>query len=143
VADADFNRRIRLRRGTGALNPLALEVLWNLGADESASAGVLNLDLSSRDGGLWVEESDPLPVSSPRRTLFDTSRHHCFSVSIQTSQGFQSSHGFRGENVRVGVLEVASDFQRSRCHESPLWKTNSNRSFPDGHPSGPRLPLQL
>src|SRR5207249_6874480 len=59
VADALFNRRVRLRRGTGALNPLAPEVLGNLGAEESATAGVLNLDPGPRDGGLWVEESDP------------------------------------------------------------------------------------
>src|SRR5258708_28886992 len=37
VADAVFKRRIRLRRGTGALNPLALEIPGNLGAEESTS----------------------------------------------------------------------------------------------------------
>ena len=129
VADAVFHRRIRLRRGTGALNPLALEVLGNLGADESAGAGVLNLDLGSPDGGLRVEESDPLLVSSPRRPPLDASRHHGFPIGIQTSQGFQSSHGFRGENVRVGVLEVASDFQLSRCHESPFATQSRNCLF--------------
>ena len=41
VADAVFDRRIRLRRGTGALNPLALEVLGNLAADESRRRGRL------------------------------------------------------------------------------------------------------
>ena len=45
-------------------------------------------------------------------------------------EGLQGSHGFRGENVRVGVLKVASDFQLSRRHESPLWKTNITSSEP-------------
>src|SRR5262249_2200486 len=82
------------------------------------------------DGGLWIEESDPLLVSSPRRAPLDTSRHHGFTISIQTSQGLQGSHGFQGENVRVGVLEVASDFQLSRCHESPFWKITIKRRVP-------------
>ena len=85
-----------------------------------AVAGVLNLDLGSRDGGLRVEESDPLLVARPRGSPLDTSRHHGFPIRIQTSQGFQSSHGFRRVNVRVGALEIASDFQRSRCHPNLL-----------------------
>jgi hypothetical protein len=92
----------------------------------------LNLDLCSGNGGLWVKESDPLLVSGPRGAPLDASRHHCFPISIQTSQGLQGSHGFGRENVRVGVLEVASDFQLSRCHESPLWKTTWNIIEPNG-----------
>src|SRR5262249_8912453 len=109
------NRRVRLRRGAGTLDPLALEVLRNRGAEDSAGAGVLNLDPGARDGGLWVEEGDSLLVSRPRPAPLDTSRHHGFPVRIQIS------HGFQGENVRVGVLEVASDCQLSCRHDTPLW----------------------
>ena len=114
ISDAVFERRIRLCRGAGALNPLTLEVLRNLASDKAAVARILDLDLCSRDGGLRVQESNPLLVSSSRRSSLDASRHHCFPIRIQTSQGFQSRYGFRSENIRVDAFEVASDFQLSR-----------------------------
>ena len=79
--------------------------------------GVTGFDLGSRVGGPRVEESDPLLVASPCRSPFDPSRHHGFPIRIQPCQSLQCSHGFRGENVRIGMFEVTSDFQLSRCHE--------------------------
>jgi len=93
---------------------LTLEVFRNLTPDKIAVARVLDFDLCSSDGGLRVQESNPLSVSSSRRSSFHARRHHPFTIRIQTSQGFQSGNGFRSENIRVGALEVASDFQTSR-----------------------------
>ena len=64
--------------GPGALNPLALQILGNLAADEVAVAGVLNLDLRSGDGRLRVEEGDALLVSGARRAPLDAGRHDAF-----------------------------------------------------------------
>jgi hypothetical protein len=100
--------------GASALNPLTPEVFRNLTPDKSAVARFLDFDLCSSDRGLRVQESNPLSVSSSRRSSFDASRHHSFPIRIQTSQGFQSGYGFRSENIRVGAFEVASDLQRSR-----------------------------
>jgi hypothetical protein len=96
------------------LNPLTLEVFRNLTPDKVAVARILDFDLCSSDGGLRVQESNPLFVSISRRSSFNASRHYPFPIRIQTSHGFQSGYGFRSENIRVGAFEVASDFQTSR-----------------------------
>ena len=114
ISDAVFQRSIRLCCGASALDPLTLEVFRNLTSDKSAVARFLDCDLCSSDGGLRVQESNPLFVSSSHASSFDASRHHLFPIRIQTSQGFQSRYGFRSENIRVGAFEVASDFQGSR-----------------------------
>jgi hypothetical protein len=93
---------------------LTTEVFRNFTADEISVARILGFDLCSSDGVLGVEEDNPLSVSRSRRSPLNASRHHLLPVCIQTRQGFQRGYGFRCENIRVVVFEVASDFQRSR-----------------------------
>jgi hypothetical protein len=93
---------------------LTPEIFRNLTPDKSAVARFLDFDPCSSDGGLRIQESNPLFVSSSHASSFDASRHHLFPIRIQASQGFQSLYGSRSENIRVGAFEIASDFQGSR-----------------------------
>ena len=122
--------RIRLRRGAGALNPLPLKVPGNLRADEVAVAGVLNLDLRPRDGGLWVEKSHPLLVPGPRRAALDAGRHELFPVFIQMRKRIQSRDSLISKDIPVLIFQIASNFKHritSRRHNS---KTEKERSTP-------------
>ena len=95
---------------------LQIKKLRDLRAKHVRSAVILK---SLQEMRLAAGMQNPLLESSPLRARLDPSGHHCLPIGIRASQGFQRSHGFRHENVRIGVLEVASDFQLSRCHESP------------------------
>lgn len=64
VAQASLDRGARARRRAGALDPLPLEIAWNLAADEVAGAGLADGNRRAADGRAWVEEPDSLAPRS-------------------------------------------------------------------------------
>jgi hypothetical protein len=58
VAETDFDRGPWPGGRAGSLDPLALQVARDLGADEVALARVLDLDRRAGDDAIWIEEAD-------------------------------------------------------------------------------------
>src|SRR6185369_6401247 len=103
-------------RRTGALNPLTLEVVRDLAANELAVPGVLHRDLRTRDDRLGIEEGDVPSIAYPRAASHYARLHDRFAIRIERGHSGQRGQRFRREDVGITGLEGSSDLERSRWH---------------------------
>ena len=115
VADAVFQRRVRLGAGTGALHPLALQIVGNRGAGEPPGAGVGDLDRSPRDGGFRVEKLDPFALLRAAAAAFQSGLHHGLAITVERGQLGENRKGSRRQHVGVAVLHPRPDLERVGC----------------------------
>ena len=115
VAKAAVHWRVRPGGRTRALNPLALQVLGDLAADEVAVTGVLNRDLRAGDHGLRIEEADPLSRARPFGPARGAGRHQRLSVGVERGERCQCGHGLPREDILIGRFKTRSNLQ----HRAP------------------------
>ncbi len=95
VADAFSGRRARPRRGTGALDPLALKVGRNVAAVEASRAGVADEDVRAADRGVGWQERDGLALALAAQTPLDARRASVDGASHRTARARPSPRARR------------------------------------------------
>ena len=117
VAKPDLDRGAGPRGRPGALDPLALQVARDFGADEVALARVLDLDRRAADDGVRIEEADAFALAGAIGTPRDAGGHDLLARRIETRQSLHDSHRIVGDDVRiVGPYGLA----KLKRHRIPL-----------------------
>src|SRR5688572_11870113 len=75
VANTVFRGTVWFCGRAGTLYPLAAEILRNFAASEVAVPSVLNFDAGPADGGVGIEERDPLLITSACRATLNAGGH--------------------------------------------------------------------
>ena len=119
VADAGLHRRARPGGGTGALDPLPLQVVGNLRAVELARARLLHGERGARNDGGRIEEADPPTVAEARRPPLDALAHDPLALAVEPREGLQRIECRRCQHVRVVLPDAVTKQQPTGacpCH---------------------------
>src|SRR5262245_48670304 len=111
VANALRDRASRLGTGTGALDPLALQVLRDFRSDELPVARVLHRDAGARDRRSGIEKREALPIPRARRAPRDPCRHHGLPVIVERCEHVERAQHLRRDHVGVLRFETRTDFK--------------------------------
>ena len=108
------------RRGTGALDPLALQVGRDVAAVEAAGAGVADEDVGAADRGVGWQERDGLALALAAQTPLDARAHQLPAIRIERRERRHRLERGGREHVRVVVRHPIPQPQRSDCTHATL-----------------------
>ena len=114
VADALVDRRVRLCRRTGALDPLTLQVAGNLRPFELRRSRIPHGDRRSRDPIIGCQEVDAGAGSRPVAAACDPRVHERLAFDIERGERLEGAERGRGVDVAVLVFEISTNLQRIR-----------------------------
>ena len=97
-----------LRGGTGALNPLALQIRRDFAAVEPAGPGVAHRDAGPADRRVLGQEGNPLVLTLAARPPLDARAHQGAAIRIERGQRRDGVERGRGEHVPVAVEDAIS-----------------------------------
>ena len=121
VADALGGRGARPRRGTGALDPLPLQIGRDLAAVEAAGPGVAHADAGAADRRVRRQERDALALTLAPGAPLDARSHELTAIGIERRERRDRVERGRREHVSVVLYQSAANPQWSgRVHRGLL-----------------------
>jgi hypothetical protein len=109
IAQVDFHGGPRPRRWARSLNPLALEIRWNLRTLEGSGSGVANPDFGTRDQAFGIQKLELPPVSEALVAAAQARGHQSRPLRFEARESRQRFERLTSQNIPIGVFERSSD----------------------------------